>query len=843
MNEKYTGLKSKEVNDRLSKYGKNILLKTKKKSLFVLFFKQLANPMIIVLLISAMLSYIISLINNQSITDVIIILIVVLLNTLLGVIQEYKAEKAILALSKLTPKSSKVIRDGSVKEILSEDIVIDDILLINTGDIIPADGYLLENHSINCDESTLTGESIPIEKDLKDNNTIYMGSVITYGKGIMKVTQTGMNTEIGKIAHIINSAKNSDTPLQKRLNKLSKLLTIFVLLICIIMFVISLFKAKSITFNFIIDAFMLSISLAVAAIPEGLAAVVTIILSIGVTKMAKQKAIIRKLTAVETLGCVEVICTDKTGTLTKNKMKVEKYYTHNHLLLNKIIYYCNDSKLSGKKYIGESTEIALKKYSSNYIINENQDRIDELPFDSNRKMMSTIHKNGNYYVQYTKGAIDSIINKTSFILSENGVIPINENLKNEILNINHQFASEGLRVIACAYKDYWFKPSSSDKTIVEDNLVFVGLVGLIDPIRDEVFNSINTCKKAGITVMMITGDHLDTAVAIGKKINLLENNNQALSGFELDQLSDDVLNNCILNYRVFARVTPTHKTRIIKTLQIKNKIVAMTGDGVNDAPSIKTADIGISMGIMGTDVTKDSADMILADDNFSTIVQAVEEGRKIYTNIDKTIHFLLSSNLSEVFTILIATIIGFTILDPAHILWINLITDSIPALALGMENKEPDIMNKKPRSINSNLFNKKTWFDIFYQGIIVSLLTITSFLIGCKLDSGNMFSFNSLLGKTMAFLTMSMAEVFHAFNLRSKNSSIFKIKNNNKYLWFGCFIAIVLTTSVIYLPFLSNIFGFVKLKYYHFAMSFGLGFSIIPIVEIMKYFFTIEINN
>lgn len=837
-NYKHTNLTTNQALNKLKQNGKNQLIKAKRKNVFALFLSQLANPMIVVLIVSAIFSYIISLYSKEGISDVIIILTVVFLNSLLGVIQEAKAEKAINALNDLTPKKSKVIRDNEIKFILSEDLVTDDIVIIESGDIIPADGILLENHSLKIDESTLTGESIAIEKDLtNDNNQVYMGSIVTYGKGIFKVTSTGMKTEMGKIAKVISDSKNSLTPLQKRLNKLSKLLTIIVISICICMFAVSLLKSPKITINFVIDSFMLAISLAVAAIPEGLAAVVTILLSIGVTKMAKQKAIIRKLTAVETLGCVQIICTDKTGTLTENKMKVTNWDSENLYMLAKASFLCNDTKLQNNKWIGEPTEIALAKFAIESFKSIDTDtlkeqRVDEIPFDSTRKMMSTIHKNGSFYIQYTKGAVDVILNKCTMYLSDKGPIPLTDKIRNKILETNHTYAKNGLRVLACSYKDYWYNPKGSDKN--ENNLTYIGMLGMLDPIRHEVFDAIKECKDAGINVMMITGDHFDTATTIGKLINLVNNESEVITGNKLDELSDEELEKCILNYHVFARVSPLHKARIVETLQKKSLVVAMTGDGVNDAPSIKKADIGISMGIMGTDVTKNASDMVLADDNFNTIVKAVEEGRKIYANIDKAIHFLLSSNLSEVLSILIATLCGFVILDPVHILWINLITDSFPALALGLEPAEDNIMKKPPRRFSSKLFNRKTWFDILYQGIIVTILTIGSFLIGTYLENGSLTNLSSYDGKTMAFLTMSMAEIFHSFNLRSKNDSIFKIKTTNKYLWFGCLGSLILTTMVIYIPYLANLFGFHYLSYYEFAIALGLGLLIIPIVEIVK---------
>lgn len=837
------GLTTEQANKKLQANGKNKLIDEKKASIVSLFFKQLMNPMIIVLIISAFLSLAINLYQHlHNFSDVIIIAVVVILNALLGMIQELKAEKAIEALKKITASTSKVIRDDKMENILSEDIVEEDIIYLEAGDAIPADAIVVESHSLQVDESTLTGESIPIHKDTRDNCHIYMGSVVTYGRGYAKVIQTGMHTKMGGIANILNQAKKIETPLQKKLSHLSKILSILVVVVCILMFVLTLLFKKDFSVQFILNSFILAISLAVAAIPEGLAAVVTILLSIGVTKMSKQNAVIRKLTAVETLGSTNVICSDKTGTLTQNKMVVTSQFTNDLFLLCKSLLWCNNSVFQEKNWIGDPTEVAIAKFSTSSFPNlleqlHQQQRLLELPFDSKRKMMSVIYKKDAFYHQFTKGALDKVLEKCNRYLSSKGVVPMTNEIKKQILLKNKDFASNALRVIACAYKEYWYFPNHTKEDILENDLIFIGMVGMIDPIRPEVFEAVQECKTAGINVVMITGDHKDTAVAIAKQLHLITNENEAITGEELSQLSDNELIQAIEKYHVFARVNPEHKVKIVETWQKKGMIVAMTGDGVNDAPSIKIADIGIGMGITGTDVTKNVADMILADDNFATIVEAVKEGRKIYENIQKAIQFLLSSNLSEVLSILIATLLGFTILDPGHILWINLITDTFPALALGMDKGDEEIMKTIPRLSKSKFFDKSDWIDIVYQGIAVGVLTIIAFFIGCYIDHHAITTLDSPTGKTMAFLTMSMAEIFHSFNMRSRKHSIFKIKSNNRYLWYAALSAVFLTTLVIYFPPLNQLFGFAYVTYFEYAIAIGLSLMIIPLVEGVKKLF------
>lgn len=836
-------LNSSDALKRLNKNGKNKLIEVKKDSIFSLFFKQLINPMIVVLLVSSFLSILINIYQQSyNYSDVIIILIVVILNGLLGTIQEKKAENAIEALKKITSSTSKVIRDKNIQTILSEEIVIDDVIYLEAGDNVPADAIILENYSLQVDESTLTGESIPIHKDMDKDNHIYMGSTITYGRCYAKVVQIGMNTKIGGIADVLSKAKATETPLQKKLSHLSKILSFLVVFICTVMFILNLIIKKNFSINFILDTFILAISLAVAAIPEGLAAVVTILLSIGVTKMSKQNAVIRKLTAVETLGSTNIICSDKTGTLTQNKMVVTKVFTNDYFLLSKICLFCNNAILQQNEWLGDTTEIAIAKYASNsfpilFETKNNDKQILEIPFDSTRKMMSVIYQKDSLFHQYTKGALDRLLEKCNRFLSPKGVIPLTKTIKEQILNKNQEYAASALRVIACAYKDYWYNPNALSIDKLENDLIFIGILGMTDPIRPEVIEAIQNCQKASITPIMITGDHKITAISIAKQLDIIKNENEAITGDELNQLSDAELQEKLDAYHVYARVNPEHKVRIVQAWQKKGKIVAMTGDGVNDAPSIKMADIGIGMGITGTDVTKNVADMILADDNFATIVEAVKEGRKIYENIQKAIQFLLSSNLSEVLSILVATILGFTILDPGHILWINLITDTFPALALGMDKTDNNIMEQPPRQGAGKFFNKIDWMNIIYQGIIVSILTISSFLIGCYIDHHSIITLDSPTGKTMAFLTMSMAEIFHAFNLRSRRHSIFKIKSNNPYLWLASLFAVILTTLVIYFPPLNKLFGFSYISYCSYAISIGLAMMIIPIVEIVKKIF------
>ena len=811
------GLTSDEASKRLEKYGKNELAKPKGKSLIRRFLEQLSDPMIIILLVAAVVSGITAAYANESFADVFIILFVVIINAVLGVYQESKAEKAIEALQKMTAATSKVLRDGEITHVKSADMVPGDVVLLEAGDAVPADCRIIESASLKIEEAALTGESVPAGKimekllpsDGKDvplgdrKNMAYMGSTVVYGRGKAVVTRTGMETEMGKIASAITNAEDGQTPLQKKLSQLSKILSFIVLGICVFIFIFSFVRAGDFSFATAIDTFMIAVSLAVAAIPEGLATVVTIVLSMGVTGMSKRNAVIRKLTAVETLGCAQIICSDKTGTLTQNKMTVVEHYSADEKLLARAMALCTDAEVQHDGSVtGEPTEAALVAYGLSLGLNKNEmkessPRIGEAPFDSMRKMMSTVHSSGEGFVQYTKGAPDVVLSRCTKFLSENGaVIDMTDEIRAKISAQNKAMADKALRVLAAAYREYTSKPSDFAPEALESDLIFIGLTGMIDPVRPEVVASIKECKEAGIRPIMITGDHKDTAVAIAMELGIIDNASQAITGSELSEMSDEEFEKRVGDFSVYARVQPEHKVRIVNAWRKKGCVTAMTGDGVNDAPSIKSADIGIGMGITGTDVTKNVADMVLADDNFATIVAAVEEGRKIYDNIRKSIQFLLASNLSEVISIFTATLLGFTILEPVHILWINLITDTFPALALGMEKGEPDLMKRKPRNPSDGIFAGGMGFDVAYQGILVSIVTLAAYFIGHFMEAGVWEITNSPDGITMAFLTMSMAEIFHSYNMRSRTGSIFKLKHHNFYI-FGAMVASLLLTSAV----------------------------------------------
>lgn len=850
-----SGLSEEEAKMRLEKNGKNKLIEGKKKSLFRRLIDQIADPMVLVLIGAAVVSFITALIENESPTDVFIILAVVVLNTVLGVVQESKAEKAIDALKEMAAATSKVIRDGKHMVIKSEDLVTGDIVLLEAGDAIPADGRILESASLKIEEAALTGESVPSEKFenilvASDNgdvplgdrkNMCYMGSVAVYGRGTMVVTATGMDTEMGKIATAITQAEEGETPLQKRLSQLSKLLTKFVLGICVFMFAFTLIRNGKFDIHTTLDTFMLAVSLAVAAIPEGLAAVVTIVLSMGVTKMSNQKAIIRRLTAVETLGCTQIICSDKTGTLTQNKMTVVDFWSDNEEFLATGMSLCSDAEPDeNEEAVGEPTECALVNYATKLglkkdALSSTSPRVGEVPFDSGRKMMSTIHNKDGELIQYTKGAPDELLSRCTHILKNEEVIELTDELREDVLKKNTEFASQALRVLACAYKKHESMPTEFTSSALENNMIFMGLVGMIDPVRPEVSEAVRECEKAGIRPIMITGDHKDTAVAIAKTLGIITDASEAITGAEIDKYSDEEFNEIVTKYSVYARVQPEHKVRIVNAWRKLGCVTAMTGDGVNDAPSIKNADIGIGMGITGTDVTKNVADMILVDDNFATIVSAVAEGRRIFDNICKCIQFLLSSNLSEVISIFIATLLGFTILKPAHILFINLVTDSLPALALGAEKAEPDIMNRKPRKSDEGIFANGMGFNVAYQGLMVSVITLAAYFIGHYLEAGVWEITQSPDGMTMAFLAMSMAEIFHSFNMRS-HGSIFKLKTNNMLLWGTMILSLALTTALIYVPQLRTLFNFELISLIEYTVALLLAISTIPIVEFVKLF-------
>lgn len=860
------GLTGNEASVRLEKYGLNKLDEGNKRSVFLRFLDQMKDPMIIVLLAAALLSLITSLYSHESPADVFIILFVVVLNSFLGVIQESKAEEAIEALKQMTVAKSKVVRDGEILTVESEELVPGDLIILEAGDSVPADARLVEVATLKVEEAALTGESVPVDKQSEEitleegekdislgdrNNMVYLGSTVVYGRGKAVVTGTGMNTEMGKIADAISQAKDELTPLQIKLAQLSKILTRVVLIICVLIFALGIIRAGHISADVMIDTFMLAISLAVAAIPEGLVAVVTIVLSIGVTKMSKRNAVIRKLTAVETLGCAQVICSDKTGTLTQNKMTVIDHFGPNEEILAAGMALCSDAELkitnAGEEIIGEPTEAALVAYSSaqNFPkteLKKDYPRIGEAPFDSVRKMMSTVHMNANMdifkskYIQFTKGAPDAVLKKCTYILTEEGIVPLRSKLVDGIKNENVRMAGKALRVLSLAVKTYEEKPKSFESDEIEQDLVFVGLVGMIDPIRPEAEVAIAECWQAGIRPIMITGDQLDTAVAIGKELGIIESAEDAILGAALDEMSDEELFRKVGTYSVYARVQPEHKVRIVRAWKANMMVTAMTGDGVNDAPAIKSADIGIGMGITGTDVSKNVADMILADDNFATIVQAVGEGRRIYANIRKAIQFLLATNISEVLSILVATMMNFTILKPAHLLWINLITDSLPALALGMEDAEGDSMKQKPRSTKEGVFAGGMGFDVIYQGLITTILVVAAYFIGEFMETGQWHIVASNDGITMAFLTMSMCEIFHSLNMRSRRQSIFSLTKQNLWLWGSLILALILTTLVIEVPAIAKLFEFTTIGFMEYLVAIVLAILIIPIVEAVKHF-------
>ena len=866
------GLSAGTAEKRLEQNGKNKLKEAEKVSLLSRFFDQLKDPMIIILIVAAAISAVTGFFEAKEAgtafvpTDTIIIMVVVLINAVLGVIQESKAEAAIEALQEMAAATSKVIRDGKQVSVKSEDLVVGDVIVLEAGDAVPADCRIFECASMKIEEAALTGESVPVNKlidalngkkesddvPLGDRkNMAYMGSTVVYGRGKAVVVATGMDTEMGKIADAIAQAEDSETPLQKKLNQLSKVLTWLVLGICIFIFafqlIMTIIRGESVTFNLALSVFMTAVSLAVAAIPEGLSAVVTIVLSIGVTNMSKKNAIIRKLTAVETLGCAQIICSDKTGTLTQNKMTVVDHYGEDEQLIAKAMALCCDAEIDENgETVGEPTEAALVNYANSLgmpksALSKEEPRIGEAPFDSGRKMMSTVHETENGFVQYTKGAPDVILGRCTKALVGGKIVPFTEELKTAALKDNKRMADKALRVLAAAMKIHERKPSDFSPEALENDLVFIGLTGMIDPVRPEVRDAIAQCRKAGITPIMITGDHKDTAVAIATELGIIDDPSHAITGAELDKISDEDFAEQVTQYFVYARVQPEHKTRIVNAWKARGMITAMTGDGVNDAPSIKSADIGIGMGITGTDVTKNVADMVLADDNFATIVGAVSEGRRIYDNIRKAIQFLLGSNLSEVLSVFISSMLNFTILKPPHLLFINLITDCFPALALGLEKPESNLMSRKPRNSEDGIFAGGLGIDCLYQGALVTVLTLAAFFIGEYRDVGHWQFMNiadSAEGMTMAFLTMSMAEIFHSFNMRSQRGSVLKMsfsqKSHNKALYGAMFASLLLTTAVIEIPFLANAFGFMPLSLTDYVISMGLAISIIPIVEIVK---------
>lgn len=851
------GLTAEQAAERLQKYGPNALRAAPKPTLVQRFLGQLKDPMLLILLAAAAVSGVTNYLAGEDFAEAAIILIVVLLNAVLGVFQESKAEEAIEALQTMTAATCKVLRDGRQTVLHSDELVPGDVVVLEAGDSVPADGRLLESASLKIEEAALTGESVPVTKAVQllglapgqqdvplgdRKNMCYMGSTVVYGRGRAVITATGMQTEMGKIAGALAGTEDEQTPLQRRLDELGRTLSKLVLGICVFIFVFDLFVAGSFTLESILSTFMVAVSLAVAAIPEGLATVVTVVLSIGVTNMSKRKAVIRRLTAVETLGCTQVICTDKTGTLTQNRMTVVEHLGDTQALATAMAL-CNDANLGADgKAEGEPTEAALVDFAAAEGLPKDrlaveQPRVDEAPFDSGRKMMSTVHKTAQGYIQYTKGAPDVVLRQCTTYLEEGKVHPMTEAKRSEWLARNKGMADRALRVLAAAQRLWPEQPASHEPDFLEQELCFVGLTGMIDPVRPEVQAAIAECRRAGIRPVMITGDHKDTAVAIAKQLQIIDDASQAVTGAELDALSDEELAEAVEHYGVYARVQPEHKSRIVSAWRSKEAVTAMTGDGVNDAPSIKMADIGIGMGITGTDVTKNVADMVLADDNFATIVAAVEEGRRIYDNIRKSIQFLLASNMSEVLGVFGATLLGFKLLNPVHLLFINLITDCFPALALGMEPGEPDTMDRPPRRASDGIFAGGLGFDIAYQGVLITAITMISYIIGHCIEVGafEMPKGVSSDGMTMAFLTMSMCEIFHSFNLRSQRKSVFALHTHNKVLWGAMVGSLVLTTAVLEIPPVASMFGFTPVSVAEYLIALALAVLVIPIVELVKW--------
>ncbi len=864
-----TGLSQTEAERRLEKNGKNKLREQKPETWLHRFLKQLAEPMTIILIVAAVIAGVMALYENHFPTDVIIIMAVVVINAILGVVQESKAEKSIAALQEMAAATSKVIRDGRHMTVPSEELVVGDIIILEAGDAVPADARIIECASLKVEEAALTGESVPVTKtsdalsvgengdvSLGDRrNMVFSGSTVVYGRGRAVVTHTAMDTEMGKIADALTQAKDGKTPLQMKLSELSNILTKLVIGICVVIFIINIIRAfasgGSLRVDTVLDTFMIAVSLAVAAIPEGLATVVTIVLSIGVTNMSKRSAIIRKLTAVETLGCTQIICSDKTGTLTQNKMTVVENYGDDEKLIATSMSLASDAEFDAESGIavGEPTECALVNYAHKLGLDKTEQsreyvRIGEAPFSSERKMMSTVHKKPDgSLIQFTKGAPDEILKRCVKVYIDGKTVDMTDELRDEILAKNKNMADRALRVLASAMKTHTVIPTDYEPETLEYELCFVGLVGMIDPVRDEVKAAIDECRSAGIRPIMITGDHKDTAVAIARELGIISSSDEAMTGAELSKLSDEEFDKVVERYSVYARVQPEHKTRIVKAWQKLGRVTAMTGDGVNDAPSIKNADIGVGMGITGTDVTKNVADMILADDNFATIVSAVGEGRRIYDNIRKCIQFLLASNLSEVLSIFFATLAGFTLFQPVHLLWINLVTDCLPALALGMEKPESDIMSRAPRNPKEGVFSGGVGSAVIYQGVFVTAITLASYYIGHDiLYPDHIARFGTLpydadkLGTSMAFLSLALAEICHSFNLRSLYGSIFKMKNQNWWLWGAAIVSFVLVTMVVEVPFLANAFNLARLDMQEYGVAILLAVSIIPIEEVVKIF-------
>ena len=862
------GLTSAEAAARLEANGKNKLKEPEKISWFRRFLNAINDPMIYLLLGAALISTLTTLYQNmaaganESYADLFIILFVVLINTVLSMVQESKAEQAIEALMEMTAATSRVLRDGETVTVKSEDLVVGDVIILEAGDAVPADCRILESFSMKVEEAALTGESVPVNKlvDLlmlnesgKDiplgdrKNMLYSGSTVVFGRGTAVVVGTGMDTEMGKIADALAQAEEEQTPLNRKLSELSIMLTKLVIGICLFVFLFGIIrdlvivKTGEAVFSVVLDTFIIAVALAVAAIPEGLPAVTTIIMSIGVTSMSKRRALIRKLTAVETLGCTQIICSDKTGTLTQNRMTVVDNYTDDTALLAKGMALCNDAKrgMGMHEAEGEPTECALINYAHDMRLYKDEldvkfPRIGEAPFDSSRKRMSTVHNENGHIVQYTKGATEILLDLCTGYYRDGEILPMTEDFK---INVRHRaksFADRALRVLGLTVRFHDGMPTSFEPEDLEKDLIFVGFVGMIDPCRPEVYDAIRECREAGIRPVMITGDHIDTAVAIALDLGIITDRSQAIEGSALEDMSDEELFEKVEQYSVYARVQPEHKTRIVNAWKAHDCVTAMTGDGVNDAPSIKAADIGIGMGITGTAVTKSVCDMVLADDNFATIVNAVEEGRKIYDNIRKVVQFQLATNFGEIIAVFGASVCGFKILSAAHLLWVNMVTDSAPGLALGMEPAERGIMQRKPRPADESLFSHGT-VNIVLQGIFMGLLVIFSYFAGERIENGVWAFKQSIDGMTMAFLTCNFAEMFTAFNTRSLKYSIFGMEKENKWLWLTLIWTVVLTFGVILIPGIREIFGLASVSAGEFFIALGLAFTVIPVSELVKF--------
>ncbi len=873
------GLTSEEAAVRLKEQGKNLLAEEEKRSTFRKFLDSIMDPMILMLLGAALVQVIVTILESHgsfslgSFTDVFVILAVIVINAIMSLVQENKAEAAMAALMQMTADTSKVMRDGKIIVVKSEDLVIGDVVSFEAGDTVPADCRILEAHSLKAEEAALTGEALAADKlvdvlmcaegknsvPLGDrSNMLYSGSTVVYGRGMGVVTATGMNTEMGKIAGALRLAEKEQTPLQKRMAELSVFLTKLVIGICVVVFFVGCVQTMVLSgtpFSWgalgtsAVNSLVAAIALAVAAIPEGMPAVVTIVLSIGVTDMARHQALIRKLTAVETLGCTQIICSDKTGTLTQNKMTVVQEYTDDSVLMATAMALCSDAEIEPgeSSSVGEPTEAALVNYAMKiglpkYELASAQPRVAEAPFDSERKMMSTVHQKENGFIQYTKGACDMLFERCTGYLKDGSVVPMTEDIRAELGRVNKSYADQAMRVLAAAYRTYDRLPEDTRPESLEQSLVLIGLYGMIDPCRPEAYEAIQKCRAAGIRPIMITGDHKDTAVAIGKDLGIIRDEREAALGSELDQYTDEELIEVVERFSVYARVQPEHKTRIVHAWQARNKVTAMTGDGVNDAPSIKAADIGIGMGITGTPVTKSAADMVLADDNFATIVRAIEAGRKIYDNICKVLQFQLSTNLAEVLIIFFASILNFTILTPVHLLWINMVTDTLPGLALGMEHAEGELMKRKPRAKEESIFANGAGASMLWQGVYLAAIEIAAYYTGYYLENG---SFKGIVNGSwcenavvMVFLTVSLAEMMCAVNMRSRTGSIFRremLQNMNWYMVGALVITVGLTLAAAFLPGFRTLFGIHgTLSAKELLIAVGLALSTVPVFEAGK---------